>query len=48
MRKDRCQSIISKQMSMEEKEKKSDFVIENNGTKEELNQKMEEFLIKIS
>ena len=43
-----AESIISKQMSMEEKEKKSDFVIENNGTKEELNQKMEEFLIKIS
>lgn len=43
-----AKNIINKQMAMEEKEKKSDFIIENNGTKEELNEKLEDFLIKIS
>lgn len=43
-----AQNIISKQMSLDEKEKKSDFIIENNGTKEELYQELEKFLIKIS
>ena len=43
-----AKNIISKQMSLDEKEKKSDFIIENNGTKEELYEEIEKFLIKIS
>jgi dephospho-CoA kinase len=43
-----AKNIISKQMSLDEKEKKSDFLIENSGTKEELYEEIEKFLIKIS
>ena len=43
-----AKNIISKQMSLDEKEKKSDFIIENSGTKEELYEEIEKFLIKIS
>ncbi|MDR2464972.1 MAG: dephospho-CoA kinase [Streptococcaceae bacterium] len=38
---------ISSQMEMEEKRKRSDFVIDNNGTKESLQEQLEEFFQKM-
>ena len=43
-----AKNIISKQMSLDEKEKKSDFIIENSGTKEELYEKLRSILRGVS
>ena len=40
-------NIINSQMSLDEKKKKSDFIIENNGSILELEQKVDEFLKKL-
>ena len=40
-------NIINSQMSLDEKKKRSDFIIENNGSILELEQKVDEFLKKI-
>jgi len=42
-----AKNIIDRQMPMEKKEKLADFIIENNGTVEEMLEEIEEFLEKI-
>ena len=42
-----AQNVISRQMDIGKKEKMADFIIENNGTVEELIEKVEKFLEKI-
>ena len=39
-----AENIIKRQISVEEKEKRADYIIENNGTQQEFYKKLEDFL----